>query len=267
MHRLVRYFYIVFVSIVSVAQVKSFAYAEQSDLSNTAVKAVVKQVMSYEAAVTTFRDAFQSYPGDMPSAGERLVGCTGFQGKNCNPYSAEAGNNIIGNPAFGLTLEPPVIGQVRVPAKSMEDETVLFWAHLFFANLITGVDGSGINPDAPVTFGTVFPAAETGGGFIAGYWNGAPLSISLAPANKGMKGTVLVLISDEVLRGSPLNKVGHQALSPQDAKAIDRRMDDGYPNSGFVQAYGSSRCFHEQKPVYSEIVTTKECGLIFRIQG
>lgn len=234
--------------------------------SEQAVTSVVRQVKSFEAAVTSFRDIFGGFPGDITSPGKRLVGCTGPDGSNCNPPPHSSGDNIVGNPAFARTLKPQVVGRTNVPAVSAEDETVLFWTHLYFANLVSGVTEAGIQGDSLVAVGKTYPAAETGGGFIVGYGDGKPLPESIAPGNKGIAGTIIVLLSTEALQGSELSEPGIQALSPHDAAIIDRKMDDGKPNTGFVQAYGAHRCF-DSKHGYAEAVTTKECGLIFRIQG
>ena len=244
------------------------AVAKQAEPTEDAIQSVVKQVRELEAAVTTFRDIFGAFPGDMASPGKRLVGCTGMDGNNCNPLASTSGDKIVGHPAFARTLKPQVVDKTNVPAVSEADETVLFWTHLYFANLVSGVTNAGIQVGSPVAWGKTYPAAETGGGFIVGYGDGKSLPESIAPGNKGIAGTIVVLISTEVLQGAELNEHGIQALSPHVAAIIDRKMDDGRPNTGFVQAYGSSRCFESsQGSAYAKQYATKECGLIFRIQG
>lgn len=56
------------------------------------VAATVAQIKNYEAAATTFRDAYGALPGDLMQAPALLRGCN----LGCTPGSQ---NNYIGNPA------------------------------------------------------------------------------------------------------------------------------------------------------------------------
>lgn len=269
------------------------------------VDALVAQVKSIEAAVTTFRDTYNAFPGDMANAGDVFRGCPGEKGKDCNPAAATANNSIIGDPDFAsLGFKPQKTGKTQVPAESAADETILFWSHLLKTDLISGVTEAGLKTGSPIAFKETMPAARIGGGLIVGYSNGAPLPKSLSPSNNpSPPGTVLVLVSDEALGGKvAMNAENAQVLTPKRAALVDRKMDDGKPHSGFVQAYGSPYCFkpHPDKKTwkyraephglekfafwkspsddwrpedyeagddYAEMNSGKECGLIFRIQG
>lgn len=240
-------------------------FAEQT--APDLVAAFAAQVKSYSAAVTTFKDMYQAVPGDMHNAGMRLLHC-GDTGSACDPAPGSDGNSIIGNPDFIKTLKPQVTGKTRVPAVSAADETILFWAHLLRAQLITGVTDAGTINGSVISFGTVLPASKLGGGFIVGYGDGSALPSSLSPLSAGMKGTLLVLLSDAALmENAELNAPGQQPLTPALAAAIDRKMDDGRPATGYIQAYGAPGCFAKDDVAYAyaEANAGKDCGLVFRI--
>lgn len=236
---------------------------------NARVTATANQINWYKEAVKKFYDSYHALPGDLADAGNQLAVCTGTNGSDCNPSPASAGDNIIGSPDFIKTIKSLAGGRVTVPAASAADEAVLFWTHLLKAKLISDVTEDGMKNASPFAIGTTFPLAKIGGGLIVGYSDGTPLPKSLSPANDGLSGTVLVQISDEVLQGkTEMNESDKQALLPIKAAQIDRRMDDGRPDSGEVQAYGAPECFmiaKDGRPAYNEQLTERDCGLIYKI--
>lgn len=226
------------------------------------VTATVAQVKSYEAALTSFHDSYRALPGDMAD-GARVPNCN----INCSPAkdTDNAGDNIIGNKQFGSTLKSGLTTS-STPPISVNDETILFWQHLLHADLISGITDSAIQKPTKLAWGETMPSARTGGGFVVGYADGK-FPENLSPKNDGMYGTILVLKSspdDSIALDAP----NQQPLSPARAAQIDRRMDDGKPNKGFVQAYGAPSCFKIEKGIvnYAEANLKKDCGLIFRIQ-
>lgn len=202
-------------------------------------------------------------PGDIANAESKLVDC----GK-CNPPSASAGDGIIGDKEFGRTLKPQVIGKTHVPADTAADETILFWNHLLNTNFIGGVTNDGPKDGTEIAFGITMPEAKTGGGFIVGHSEGGPWPKSLSPYSTGFEGTILVQISPAVLQGkAELNETNKQPLAPLRAAQIDRKMDDGRPGTGYVQAYGAPGCFagKDEGLVYNEASPSQDCGLIYLI--
>lgn len=223
--------------------------------------ATVAQVKSYEAALTSFRDSYKAFPGDMADASQ-IPSCN----INCNPLKDSAGDSIIGDRHFGSTLKSGLTTSTTPPS-SINDETILFWQHLLLADLISGVTDSAIQKPVKLAWGETMPAARIGGGFVVGYADGK-FPEHLSPQNDGLYGTILVLKSspdDSVALDAP----NQQPLSPARAAQIDRKLDDGKPNKGFVQAYGAPSCFKIEYGVvnYAEANLKKDCGLIFRIQA
>lgn len=62
---------------------------------------------------------------------------------------------------------------------------------------------------------------------------------------------------------------GSKPMTATRAALIDRKMDDGRPASGAIQAYGvTTSCITDAVTrAYAEGTTGNDCGLIFRIQG
>jgi hypothetical protein len=109
---------------------------------------------------------------------------------------------------------------------------------------------------------------------------GLPGSGTAAGTNTGTSGMGLILTPSATAANvmAANGGAGSVVLTPTRAAQIDRKMDDGKPGSGYVQAYGvPASCYGNgaNPPVaaigiaatYSESVTTNDCGLVFRIQG
>jgi hypothetical protein len=219
----------------------------------------IAQVKLYKGAVEKFRATYKSFPGDIANA-LQISRCN----INCNPLKDTAGDSIIGDRQFGSTLKSSRAA-FSAPATSINDETLLFWQHLLLSDLVSGVTDSAIRKPTPLAWGETMPAARVGGGFVVGYAD-SKFPENLSPQNEGMKGTILVLKSapdDSIALDAPKE----QPVSPSRAAQIDRKLDDGKPNKGVVQAYGAPDCFEIENGNirYAETNTQKDCGLIFKI--
>jgi len=144
-----------------------------------------------------------------------------------------------------------------------------------------GCCGTEKNPDEIVTQGTT---VDTGRPWQAGPFtlNGNILVLTQYP--KGSR-----IASSNVLKevcgvdldsnsyscdmkdtsGFLLNSISSDnAMSPEDAKKIDLKMDDGLPTTGTVQPFGyTGTCYKSFNGsfVYDETVTSRHCGLFFKI--
>ncbi len=235
----------------------------QELMLNARVTATIAQIRSYEAAATTFRDSYAALPGDMANAENRLPGCEA----SCNPaVVANAGDSIIGDPQWSNGWASQ---GVTLADTSVDKETTLFWIHLMAADLISGISPLPITtPATAVSWGVTHPAARINGGFVVGYSDGTRWQPGLtATAGTNPSGITIALNT------SPIQDLGTIAglnpLSAGKAAQIDRKMDDGRPSSGYVQAYGVlGSCFTAQTTLaYKEGATGNDCGLLFRIQG
>jgi len=246
----------------------------QELMQNARITATVSQVKSYSAAVTTFKDMYQAVPGDMLNAGTRLVGCPGAAGISCNPGTTSAGDNIVGPPGWAAAgWGAPAITATKaagLAAADVDGERYLFWAHLLLANLIGGINADGLNANTNFAFGVTNPDAKIGGGFIVGYDTGTvglENAAAFQPANTGISGMVGVITTDPKLATPTAQNAG--PLAPLRAAQLDRKMDDGRPATGYVQAYGfQTSCFTSAAAlVYNETISTTDCGLIFRLEN
>lgn len=237
----------------------------QELMENARVTSTVAQVKSYEAAITTFRDAYNAMPGDMPNTANRLPGCAGTI---CEPEPTEAGNGVVGDPAWGTGLfAAQMTGPMNGAAADVGAETQLFWVHLLKADLIAGVTDSPTRTGGLLAWGDSHPAGRIGGGFVAGYGDGTPGPGNPTTTVPGISGAMVALVQN--INVAPGTTGGLNPLTPARSAQIDRRIDDGRPNTGYVQAYGlAASCFGgANDDEYVEATVSKDCGLMFRIQG
>lgn len=215
----------------------------QEMINNARVTATIAQIKSYQAAMETFRDRFDNRPGDFPRATTRLPGCT----------TATYCLNGDGNGRVGL------VGQAISAIVSTQSETVQVWKHLALADLISGVSPAA-DWQSPV-WGKSHPAAPIAGGFEYFYSTdllGGTSSHAVRLTNAGIHGAP-----------STTEIPGQSAISPRDAALIDRKMDDGYPTTGFVRIwdFGNYGCDNmtDGRVGIDETITGRNCSMFFLI--
>jgi hypothetical protein len=182
------------------------------------VHATVSQLKAIEAATTTFLDRYHERPGDMVEV-EKLPGC---KNGSCIPGNGDG-----------------IIGPGDKPITGMDDERRLFWHHLYMADLF-----GGIKPESQImAWGEVFPATKLkeGGGFHIQHHSTAepPAHFKELPGPH-IQGTYLVLSDNP---DGDFTHVGKRTYTPQHAASLDRKIDDGRPYSGIMQASGAKECF------------------------
>lgn len=238
----------------------------QELMENARVTATISQVKSYEAAVTTFRDSYAAIPGDMVASNERVPGCTVAI---CQHTTAGGGGNgIVGLNTWGRgRWAPQVTAAANGAGNTAQLETQMFWTHLLLADLISGVTNAPLRTNGQLAWGESHPPAKIGGGFVVGFGDGTITPGSIATAGTGPSGLVVAIVQSIV--AAPGIVAGQQPMTPSRAAQIDRRIDDGNPITGYVQSYGTqaSCSVSNADPRYLESVTTKDCGLVLRIQG
>jgi prepilin-type N-terminal cleavage/methylation domain-containing protein len=212
----------------------------QELIANSQVTATIAQVKGYDAAMSTFRDKYGAIPGDMDDARTRLPNCVAAD--NCN-NTGDRNSRINGEP-----------GSAPAPA-NFNAESVQAWIHLSKANLI-----SGINSASGLIVGGAFPESKVGGGFRIGYTlDGAITGISAAGATT--PGHYLVL-TNEVTADNAADTA--YRLSASQAAQIDRKIDDGRPTTGTVQADGSGCVANND---YAEGANNATCSPAIKVQG
>ena len=237
----------------------------QELMENARVTATISQVKAYEAAVTTFRDSYAAIPGDMVASGTRIPGCT--VAICTHTAAAGGGNGIVGSPTWATTWAAQVTAAANGAGDTVALETQMFWTHMLLADLISGITNAPLRTNGQLSFGESHPAAKIGGGYVVGFGSGAITPGSIGPANSGPSGLVVAVVQSIIT--TPGIVIGQQPMTPARAAQIDRRIDDGNPITGYVQSYGTqaSCSVSAANPIYLESQTTKDCGLVMRIQG
>lgn len=225
----------------------------QELMDNARISSTIQQVKAYEGAVTTFTDAYQAMPGDMPTAVNRLPGC---QTGNTNFCANGDGNGIVGN-ANANNFNRNQLGNTVI-----ERETIMFWKHLSLAHMISGITPSA-NPASP-DWGATHPASKLRGGFHVLYM--------ATTTGQSINGSGLYVRMQTPLSGtSAYNGTGGmtnplEAASPKEAWMIDNKMDDGRPDLGSVMSDdgigGSSGC---EGNAYNPRVEVNLCMMYFKI--
>jgi hypothetical protein len=245
----------------------------QNLMQNARVTSTVTQVKAIETATTVFRDTYDALPGDMIEGDIRIPKCN----IACFNAAPGAGDGAVGDYSWNLTasksasLNPAGAALSGNPANA--GETVLFWVELANAGLVTGVNADGIN-NKPPAFGGSLLAAKIGGGFWVGNSDANQAGLGNLPVTLAVYdviGTILALVPSSSANISAT--AGAQVLTVSIAAQMDRKIDDGLPGFGLVQAYGvSSSCYNTTLPapdtgIYMENVKAKNCGLYFQIQN
>ena len=216
-------------------------------LNNARVSSTIKQVTNFDAAYVTFLNAYDAPPGDILSAATRIPGCTSGNTNQCKPGD---GDGMVGTPTEIYTG-----GQDAITTENTQ-----FWKHMALAHLITGVDSGATAP----VWGKSHPYGPLHGGFTA------------AQVNNGgglqkMDGLVLRLHAcltcgntEDVGTGTGLGS----PASPKQALQIDKKMDDGLPTSGNVQAsaYGNGALVADCEEKYNEAREDGFCTMAFLIK-
>lgn len=218
----------------------------QELIANAQVTATVAQIKGLEGAIATFRDKYSALPGDMPNANTRLRDCTAT-----NQCQTGAAAGILGN---GRIDQPATLGQF--PA--IGNEAARAFVHLAAADLISGVATN----NRTMTFGSALPEAEIGGGFWIGYTNNGTAQGGVANMRPGHY---------LVLNSTPANaSTVTSGVSASNAAQIDRKLDDGLPNTGGVQATTGTACRVGGAAAtarYNEAVDATNCTVYIRSQS
>ncbi|MCB2053660.1 MAG: prepilin-type N-terminal cleavage/methylation domain-containing protein [Geminicoccaceae bacterium] len=169
----------------------------QEMIQSARLKSMIAQVESYRAAHNTFRDKYGALPGDYRD-----------------------GQAALGTP-LGITWSTPACdgsanacdGDGILDGSQSSQENLLYWQQLAAADLITGIQLA----DAPVaSFGQGMPSASVGGGFGTDY------------------ATIAGSTGHWLFHAQSPNS-GNGVLDGDQAEAIDRKLDDGRPGTGWIR--------------------------------
>lgn len=194
-----------------------------------AVRAQVAQLEKYHTATNTFRGKYGYLPGDIPDPAASRFGF-----KTRGIYAGEGdGNGILA----GISTDGAGSDQGN---KEGAGELALFWVDLSTAGLIDGAFSTAVATalaGADVTgasIGNYFPAAKIGLGNYVYAWSGGTGCCPWVYTGINYFG---VSATNNIASSTNFGKAtSTPGLSVQQAYNIDKKMDDGYPQSGSVMA-------------------------------
>ena len=219
----------------------------QELINNAQVTSTVAKIRSVEVSVFTFQDMFSSYPGDMESPTARLPACP-----STTPCGAVEGSAGLGN---GYLEELPGF------FSGGGTEPVAFWGQLAAAELITGIN---INPSTPaINGGDELLNADVGGIFTMGYMpaSGGGLNGVEATNYTARNGHYLAIHANGGDAGTDGN-----ILTPSIVARLDRKLDDGQPNSGILVVAGPADVCSTgsgDTDIYAEYESAADCSLYY----
>ncbi len=157
------------------------------------LKSTISDIDAIRGASNTFRDKYNALPGDYANAPSRVGTPAGVTFANCDGTVGKCdGSGVIDGD--GLT-----------------NETLLFWAHMAAANMI-----SGVSPLGAAVIGDGLPTAPIGGG--------------LTIRNELVVNKTAHWIALGSAAASPVG-----VLDSEQALIIDEKADDGRPGTGSIR--------------------------------
>ena len=158
------------------------------------LKSTISDISGIRSAANTFRDKYNALPGDYARAQERVGDPAGITWAACDG-----------------TLDV-CDGDGVIEGDGTDDETLLFWAHLAAANLISGVSPVGTS----AIIGEGFPSSPIGGGLT-------------------IKNELVTNKTAHWIRLGSAAAVPTGILDSEQALIIDEKSDDGRPGTGSMR--------------------------------
>ena len=200
-------------------------------INAAAARGQISQISRYRNAADTFRARYSCLPGDCKNAysyGFIARGTLAGQGD---------GNGVIEGYGTGLGLCPGNhSGYMQATG-----ETGVFWVDLTAAGLIEGSFTAATSTTPPAsnlvgaTINNYFPQAKIGGGNFVTLWSGGTIINGAVCSSTNRNNYFSISLIEHVAEPSGI-VYGSAGISISEAYNIDQKMDDGFPQSGAVQA-------------------------------
>ncbi len=228
----------------------------QELINNARVSSTVAQVKAVESGISGFRDKYAALPGDMAGPTNRLPNCATV-GSLCVTAAAVG---TLGNGQIENT------GPVSNPGLAVggTTESGLAFIHLGAAGMVGGVQPA----TTAVGAGASNPTTPLGGAWVIGTSAGTATGMILTT---GLTSGVYIATSPGLTAGIPVTSA--QVMTPVAAANIDRKLDDGQPNTGIVRAIGlagggATACTSTATDVgiYNEALGGTLCGVYAKVQ-
>jgi len=232
----------------------------QELINNARVAAVVTEMKAFDVALSTFRDTYNGFPGDLRTPQTRVRNCAAL------PCSDPGdGNGRIGDANNGTA------GELFVTAV-ITDENFVAWIQMENAGVIAAVDGS-----SDVEYGAGLPVSSfDAGGYTIAYHRGGDL-FSGVDASSGH----WLQLSAGDATNAPVAADAATAgfIAASLAARVDRKMDNGIPNTGAVREVADdgnivadTSCqvagvAATDPDVYDEAANTRSCALLISLSN
>lgn len=231
-------------------------------IHNARITATITEIKSIQTAVKSFRDTYSALPGDMRNASTRLPNCD-------NAICNGDGNGAIGNNNWSEPHE-------RLMMLTPQAEMTRAWLHLQQAGFIKNIENTIALDLAPAYGATNMAAAIPNTGYrlathVLARFSGLVDDTWIHP-----RGIVLVLGGSSLRLDRDLDEIVPPA--PWMLARIDRRIDDGKPEtgaiivSGRVSIDGSPGCYIQTNVSggiilydYAETVNQGNCSLVIAL--
>lgn len=188
------------ISITLIAISVAAIMAGASLIKQAELRSVISDVSSIQSHISSFGLYYKALPGDMDDASNKLD----------NISYVTANGNADGRITYNQT-------------NGEDNESLRAWQHLFMAGLVpVEYSGENVNQNAVLNDNIALSQIEEGS---AGYYFDYSSWLGSDDAN-------LIVLGKE--DGDKMNDAA--VLSPNDARSIDAKMDDGNPASGLVLA-------------------------------
>jgi prepilin-type N-terminal cleavage/methylation domain-containing protein len=198
-------------------------------IAAAAIRSQISQIEKFRSAVNTFYGKYGALPGDIP---DPLASQSGLAARGTNPGQGD-GNGVLEQYANGWGFGTGIA--------ETGGELLQFWSDLTYAN------GMNINL-IPGSFSSVTPSSQLGGFSYANvnkYFPSASIgqgnyvyvfSLGWASGSSWQSSATNYFgVEDIISSGGTLT--GNPGLTVKQAYDIDRKIDDGMPQTGRVQAW------------------------------
>jgi len=231
-------------------------------IKSATLRAVMTEARNYNTAVNSFYVAYNAYPGDYT---------VNFASGVATGYIGDGDGRIEFNSTSGGTTTATAQGK----AEGFGAVAMLAYTKMITTETLTA--GSATSFDAAGAAGTTIPQSKVRGtGWIFDYLIGTPTAAAGTNDSWANEGQNAVILTSGWAASSPTNSIlslltsatfAKGALTAEDAKSVDLKLDDGLPISGKVRSFGKSAaadCI--ASGAYNEtVVKTTDCALTYAI--
>jgi prepilin-type N-terminal cleavage/methylation domain-containing protein len=197
-----------------------------------AVRSQISQIEKYQQAVNTFRGKYGYLPGDIPDPDASRFG---FQQRGTVAGQGD-GNGVIEDSANGAAGD-------NWGLNVFQGEQAMFWVDLSQQKLIDGSFNTATPSTIPSTqitstaIDNYLPQTKISGGHVY-VWSGGWQGLAAFGSGNGASGDGNNYFAISNVTGGNPGQIDSEVtfLTVAQAYAIDKKMDDGLPQSGSVMA-------------------------------